>query len=58
MGELLPIPSITGGSAGNPFSESKTGANFIYSNSGNSGAWLFISIAAIVGLVVWKRKNK
>lgn len=54
----IPIPSITGGAAAPSGANAQTGANFIYANSGNTGAWLFISIAAVIALVVWKKKTK
>lgn len=54
----IPIPSITGGAAGPSGATSGDVKNFIYANSGNTGAWLFISIAAIIGMVIWKKKRK
>lgn len=56
----MPIPDLNfnGGSAAPSGATASTGTNFIYSNSGNSGAWLFISIAALIGFVVWKKKQK
>ena len=61
LGQVMagaPIPSLTGGAAAPSGANAQTGNNYIYANSGGAGMWLFLSIAGLIGFVVWRKTKK